>query len=384
LNRRLSRLKNKEDYLNNLVFRPAALSDLDGIYEMAMEAEVGMTSLPKDKSFMLKKLEQSVKSFEKSVTSPSDELYFFVLEDIKTKKLLGICNILASVGVDQPFFSYQIQYIPKESRLMGVKKDIPVLKLTLTRNGPSEIGGLYLRKKYRKKGVGRFLSLSRFLYMASFPHRFKKTVIAEMRGVSSHKNGAPFWNYLGKTFFDMSFSEADRYSSKSKDFIQDLMPRYPIYVDLLPKEIRAVIAKTHKHTTPALHLLTHEGFQFAGAVDIFDAGPKLVAYTNDLRVVSDSSVAPITDYKVKGFLKKPVLVANQSEFDFRVACTTEFSSKKACQLSQEVASLIHCECGDLISFTPLLSKSKKNKKQTFVESFNQWYHQKASLLITSG
>ena len=83
-------------------------------------------------------------------------------------------------------------------------------------------------------------------------------------------------------------------------------------------------------------------------------------------------------------LKKPFLVSNQSEFDFRVVCTTSFSPKKTCQLSQEVASLIHCEIGDRICYTPLLAKNKKNRKQTFVESFNQWYHQKTSLLITNG
>ncbi|RAP38308.1 arginine N-succinyltransferase [Candidatus Marinamargulisbacteria bacterium SCGC AAA071-K20] len=370
--------------MKNIVFRPACLSDLDQIYDMAMEAEVGMTSLPKDKATMFKKIEQSVRSFEKTVTKPSDESYFFVLENTKSKRLLGICNILASVGVDEPFFSYQVQYIPKESRLMGIKKNIPVLKLTITRNGPSEIGGLYLRKKYRKKGVGRFLSMSRFLYMSSFPHRFKKTVIAEMRGVSSHKTGAPFWNYLGKTFFELSFSEADLYSAKSKGFIHELMPRYPIYVDLLPQKIKEVIAKTHKQTTPALHLLNNEGFKFAGAVDIFDAGPKIAACTKDLRIVKESTLASLNSYTVKSESKSLLLVANQSEFDFRVACTKFLSGKKTCQLSQEVASLIHCEIGESICFTPLSSKNKINNKNSFMESFNQWYHQKASILITSG
>lgn len=369
--------------MDSIVFRPAKISDLDEIYDMALEAEVGMTSLPKDKEYMYKKIYQSVKSFERQVDHPSDELYFFVLEDIKKKQLLGICNILASIGVNEPFFSYQIHHIHKQSRLLGVKKQIPVLKLGITRNGPSEIGGLYLRKKYRQKGYGRFLSLSRFLYMHAFAHRFKKTVIAELRGVSSSKHGAPFWNYLGKTFFDMEFSEADLYSSKSKEFIQDLMPRYPLYLDLLPTDIRAVIAQTHKHTKPALQLLLNEGFQFSGAVDIFDAGPKIVALTQQLRVVKNCKKRVLRSYGDVAESSVPFLVSNLNEYDFRVALSNRVVVNKSCQLDQALASLIHVEKGESILASPLFGEKVK-KEKLFVESFNQWYQQKTSLLITNG
>ncbi|MCV5217436.1 arginine N-succinyltransferase, partial [Escherichia coli] len=58
-----------------------------------------------------------------------------------------------------------------------------------------------------------------------------------------------------------------------KGFIADLMPRLPIYINLLSQEAQAVIGQVHDITRPALKLLEREGFTNRGYVDIFDGGP---------------------------------------------------------------------------------------------------------------
>jgi len=72
----------------------------------------------------------------------------------------------------------------------------------------------------------------------------------------------------------IDFTEADYLIGiGKKDFVADLMPKLPIYVNLLSKEAQAVIGNVHDKTIPALKLLEKEGFVFRDYVDIFDAGP---------------------------------------------------------------------------------------------------------------
>jgi arginine N-succinyltransferase len=71
-------------------------------------------------------------------------------------------------------------------------------------------------------------------------------------------------------------------------FILDLMPKFPIYADLLPEAARAVIGQAHADGAAARRLLEWEGFRYADVVDIFDAGPLLVAPRDSIRTKRES------------------------------------------------------------------------------------------------
>ncbi|MEZ5981098.1 MAG: arginine N-succinyltransferase [Parvularculaceae bacterium] len=63
-------------------------------------------------------------------------------------------------------------------------------------------------------------------------------VCAEMRGLARARWHAAFWNAVGRHFFEMDF-EADAHNSAyGNQFIEDMMPRYPVYVALLPEDAR--------------------------------------------------------------------------------------------------------------------------------------------------
>ncbi|MFA0697852.1 arginine N-succinyltransferase, partial [Vibrio sp. 10N.222.49.C9] len=92
--------------------------------------------------------------------------------------------------------------------------------------------------------------------LAEHPHRFSKTIFAEMRGVSDEKGNSPFWEWLQEHFFSIDFTMADYLTGiGKKGFIADLMPKLPIYINLLSKEAQAVIGEVHDNTRPALKLL---------------------------------------------------------------------------------------------------------------------------------
>ncbi len=106
-------------------------------------------------------------------------------------------------------------------------------------------------------------------------------------GVSS-----PFWDAVGRKFFDTEFLAADLHSAThGNQFIADLMPRLPIYTALLPEAAQAVIGRPHREAVPARTMLEAEGFIYDGYVDIFDAGPTLRARTDHIRSISGSRAA---------------------------------------------------------------------------------------------
>ncbi|MGD4318384.1 arginine N-succinyltransferase, partial [Xanthomonas citri pv. citri] len=139
---------------------------------------------------------------------------------------------------------------------------------------------------YRQNHNGKLLSKIRFLFIAAFSQYFEEKLIAEMRGYSDENGRSPFWDAVGSHFFDIDFAEADYLTGIGKKaFIAELMPRFPIYVDLLTAEAQAVIGKTHPKTLPASKVLESEGLKYQNYVDIFDAGPTLEAEICNLRAV---------------------------------------------------------------------------------------------------
>ncbi|OJU70203.1 MAG: arginine N-succinyltransferase, partial [Acinetobacter sp. 39-4] len=185
--------------------------------------------------------------------------------------------------------------------------------------GCSELCTLFLDPEYRKNQNGKFLSKVRFLFIAAFRSFFEERLIAEMRGFSDQNGHSPFWDSLGYLFFNMDFAAADYLSGVGqKAFIAELMPRFPVYVDLLTSEARAVIAEVHPHTLPAAKVMMSEGLKYQGYVDIFDAGPTLEANTAELRAVKESRLLNVKITEQVETTETHFLVANDQYQDYCV------------------------------------------------------------------
>nr|WP_245748797.1 arginine N-succinyltransferase [Oceanisphaera psychrotolerans] len=126
------------------------------------------------------------------------------------------------------------------------------------------------------------------------------------------------------------------------------MPKYPIYVNLLSKEARAVIGKTHDKTRPALRLLEEEGFSWRGYVDIFDAGPSVECDIKQIRTVRNSR-------QLKVHIGEPVdagkhLISNTRFDGFRALIGNVAVNEEKAQavMTEEVARLLKVEDGDSV------------------------------------
>ncbi|NND82059.1 MAG: arginine N-succinyltransferase [Gammaproteobacteria bacterium] len=276
--------------------RTARESDIDGVLKLAHQAFPGMTTLPPERDVLASKLSASVNSVIKAVQEPADETYFLVMEDGIDGPLVGTAAIIASLGQHDEFYSYQLNKVTQSCKELDKKVSFETLNLTNHFEGFAEVATLFLSPEYRKHGNGKLLAKSRYLFMAQFRQRFPESVMADLRGYFDDHGRSPFWEAVGRYFFEMEFAEADLYGAiNGNQFIQDLMPKQPIYVNLLPEEAQRVIGRPNVKGKPALEMLRNEGFEWHGFVDIFDAAPSVDTHIDDITTITDSSLATVTD-----------------------------------------------------------------------------------------
>lgn len=336
-----------------LVLRPIRETDLPRLVTLAQSTGGGLTTLPPNEDFLAERIDNSLRAFNPRVKRPAGEFYLFALEDTATGEVIGVSGIASRVGGFEPWYSYEIKRERFVHKPLKVDREIPALHLKQEHRGPSEICSLFLRADRRRGGVGRLLSLGRFLFMGAFPRRFTETVIAEMRGYIDQTGRSPFWEAVGRHFYQFDFYRADVLSGLGdKEFIADLNPRHPIYIPLLTAEVQAVIGRVHHDTEPALALLLAEGFTQLDEVDIFDAGPLVQARVAELRTLQRSRTARIRSAAAPTHGGTPALVANGA-LDFR-ACSAAVTEHEdgSVSLTAEVAAALNVEAGDKVWITP--------------------------------
>lgn len=339
-----------------MIIRPVRATDLEGLMELARSAGVGLTSLPVNADRLAARIARSEASFA-GKASEADRGYVFVLEDAANGRVGGICALEAAVGLKEPWYNYRVGTIVHASEELGVYTRHETLFLSNDHTGYSELCTLFLHPDYRVNRNGSLLSKSRFLFIAQFAELFGKQVVAEMRGVSDEAGNSPFWEALGRHFFSMEFAQADYLTGVGqKAFVAELMPKFPVYIDFLPHDAQAVIGKTHDNTRPAVAMLHGEGFRYEGYVDIFDAGPTVQAYTQDIRAVRDSQLVSVVigDAQPAGN-SDSYLVSNTSLDGFRVLLAELCVQAEQIVLSAAQAASLGVAAGDkvrIVTLTP--------------------------------
>ncbi|RZJ42510.1 MAG: arginine N-succinyltransferase [Brevundimonas sp.] len=330
-----------------LVVRPAAPADLDFLLELAILSGPGFTSLPEDPDQLAERLDLSRDSFAGALT-PQERWYTLMLEESETGDVDGIGSVKAAVGLKRPFFSFRVVNNAQSSPSLGIKLEQKTLVLVNECTGWTEVGSLFLKADRRKGGAGRLLSQSRYMLIGAEPELFSDNVLAELRGVFTPDGACPFWDHVAHKFFPMEFDEADRMTgSTDKQFILDLAPRHPIYIDLLPEPARAVIGKVHPQGVPAMALLESEGFRPNGLIDIFDAGPTVACQRDNIRTVRDArplTVAVADEVEAE----LPALISTDSVGGFRAVRQRAHIEGDTATLNRETADALKVRAGDTV------------------------------------
>ena len=338
------------------IMRPISEKDLDAYEEFAIKSSLGVINLPKNREVLREKILASETAFHADIEKPYLENYIFVLEDTSTGELGGTSGICSRMGVTEPTYHFRIQTITNEY----TKKEMQILTTVAYPIGPTEIFALYLKPEFRKEGLGKLLSLGRFLFMASYRERFEDYVVAEMRGYIREDNSVPFWDSFCRKFLDVSYDILCEMELQSRAFIPCIIPKWPIYTTLLPKEAQDYMAKTHDRTVPALKMLDREGFVFTQEIDPFDGGPKLGCKIEDIATIKNCEIAIVHAIDNNQVDNSPACILSNTKIEFR-ACYGQVSTPKKgmASISKEIAQALNVNLGDEIRFVKLSSPKDK-------------------------
>ncbi len=273
--------------------RVAKTDDLEALYQLALIGGDGLTNLPPDRRALMAKLEASEQALVSAQARDRGAAILMIVEH--GGKVAGTCCVFPKVGADWPFYSYRITRQVSHSRELGKRKAQTLLNLVNDFDGECEVGGLFVNPEFRGHAVGKLAAKSRYLFIATHRDWFGKKVIAELRGFQDDDGNSPVWEAIGRHFYEMNFSEADRTGALAgNQFIADLGPRYPLYISMLPQSACNALGKPHEDGRPALQMLLDEGFNADDYVDIFDGGPTVTCDIDNVRSVRDCRSLAVT------------------------------------------------------------------------------------------
>ena len=275
----------------HFLLRGAGPHDLDAFERIAAASVTGITTLPADRALLRHKLERSAEAFASLDDSSGEEIYLFVVEDRQAGRIVGTSGIAASAGFADRFYSYRNEMIVHASAALQASNRIHTLHLCHDLTGYTLLTSFYIEPAYADTLAPQLLSRARLLFIAQFAERFSDRIAAESPGLSDDGGRCPFWDAVGRRFFDMDYPQIERLTGgRSKAFIAELMPHTPIYVPLLPEAAQWAIGQMHPVGELPFSILMDEGFDTETYVDIFDGGPTVEARVAMLKTVARSRV----------------------------------------------------------------------------------------------
>lgn len=306
------------------IIRPIEERDENSLIQLAFRATVGLPTLPRDPNRLKAKLTNSLEAFSAKAPFLNCDQYLFVLEDLDSNTIEGCCAIHTSTKSPIPDYYYSLETLRIPSRSLDLMSLEHQLLFPQTHvDDSSKICTLFLSRECRKSGLGRLLSLSRFLFIACHPERFEKKMTSEMRGVIDSSGKPPFWEAIGRHFCDISCDVIQALYETERHIAGEVIPHFPVYCFLLPKEAQEAIGQVHSLTCPAMKMLQDEGFQHFNVIDVFDGGPHLFASTDSIRTIKTSKRAI-----VKAIVEKR---ESSQIFEFRLLSNTKLNFRACYQ-----------------------------------------------------
>lgn len=331
--------------MGDAFIRPVRREDFDAIFALAKQSGGGMTNLPSEPEALRARIEFACDSYEAGATEPGGEVYMMTLE--QDGKVLGTSAVFSAIGLDHGFVNYLINKNVHVSKQLKKRIERRLLVPTHDFTGCSEVGSLFLSPDARGGGFGKFLARARYLFIMQHRELIADPVCAELRGWRGPDGEQPFWDAIGKPFFDMEFEAADvANSAMGNQFIADLMPRHPIYVALLPKEARDILGRPHDNAMPAFNMLLKEGFAYRGYIDVFDGGPLVDAHIDDIKTVQDSKAFQISAIADPGEGASVMLIAAGRLSSFRVVRAPAKASGGELVIDKDAARDLNVKKGD--------------------------------------
>ena len=308
-------------------------------------------NLPQDRDALATKVDRSRRAFAGQVKESRGREFVFVLEDIATNSVVGTSSLYSCISwPGHPHLFFRTRRREHYSKDLSTGQVHVTIQLSTDESGPSEIGGLILAPGYRghPQKLGSLLSYVRVQFIGLHRRWFDRRVLAEMMGALTPDSRSSLWDYLGRRFINLSYTEADAFCQRSKEFILGLFPQIEIYTSLLPPEARQLVGKVGDETLPALRMLERLGFAAQDSVDPFDGGPYLEAARDEIPLVRHSASLPLGGQLRESASAPRGIVSAHAALGFR-ALRSEYAVKGgAVRLPERTIEVLGASVGDAI------------------------------------
>jgi arginine N-succinyltransferase len=201
--------------------------------------------------------------------------------------------------------------------------------------------------------IGRQLSWVRFLYIATHRARFERRLISEMLPPITRDYQNLFWDQYGRQVTGLSFREADRLSTRDKEFIRALFPESPLYTFLLPDNVRASLGAVGENSRGAIRLLEQAGMRFLNQIDPFDAGPYYGGEIDQLAAVRNCAAVRAVAGTPDADSSRTMLIACEDARGFRAIAAGAALRAGRATIDAPVLAALGAREGDRVSALPL-------------------------------
>ena len=339
-----------------LVVRPTRPADLPALERLAGNATPRLTNLPAHRDRLEERIMRSQRAFEAEVEFPGDEHYTFVLEDLERGEVVGTATVRAQAGAREAYYTYRQETLIHASQQLDVRREVQTLSLSHEVSEASLLCAYSLDPRYRGTSAESLLRRARLMFIAQYPERFAEILAMAFPGFLDDDQQSPFWNSVGRHFFQRDYQDINYVAGvRSKSFIAEVMPQFPLYLALLTPQARAAIGREHPDHEAALDEMLAEGFLRSRHVDIFDAGPVIKAERERLESFRRAAWHPVRIRPAHSLPDaEPAMVANQRLGDFRcVVARYALSPTGQLMLSPEQAERLGVEEGRAVLAAPL-------------------------------
>lgn len=336
------------------LIREARLRDCSRILKLARELD--SINLPTDNAELKDALARSELSFRGRIRDRVRAVYIFCAEEIASRKLAGASMIIAKHGTPRsPHYYLSLDSEERYSHTLRRLFRHDYLRLRYSMDGPTELAGLIVTAPIRRhpERVGKQLSWVRFLYLAKHRARFEHRVLSELLAEIGPDYRNAFWDHYGREVTGLTFREADRLSTRDKEFIRALFPDDPLYLFLLPEEVRASIGQVGETSHGAVRLLEQAGMRYLNQVDPFDAGPYYGAEIEHLTPVKEYralKAAAAIPHPVNG---RNYLIAKDDAKGFRAVQSAAIVHDHEIMVTAEALKALGVRNGDSVDTVPL-------------------------------
>jgi arginine N-succinyltransferase len=258
---------------------PLEQSDLNECYKLSCISGTGMTSFPQNKELLSKIIHETTMNIQLiQLGKQPVGMIMLGMKKIDDNKLVGV-SALKYHGNKHCPFDYELTET--------------CLRRRESTQQTVELCAILLAKELRSKGLGKFLSLSRFIFLKRTSSKNRYTVCARLRGLLSNIDNNIIWEHIGQKYTGLTLGQAIEHRENENDDIFNTIP-LEIPLKSIPGDCVPYLKQCHPDSYPAYQILMRCGFKGGNCVDILDGGPNIFTSLNELQIIQDVQQMSIT------------------------------------------------------------------------------------------